>query len=232
MNIKNFLVVALVSLAACGGPVSVEQASSKKVSSTRAAFKVIEDVGVQQVVTPQDISGERVSGFNTKLFNMGFTSTKAKLVSHVSIDLGNSPAAQKIKESGEPVYAYLKPRYVVFRQNAGSDRINRRERRMLLKDGVGSLCYGYYVILNPENGYKRSWTVNGEIELASKTTGMDAGLWGSNLGAENWRLDDIEKRTETRTKASKRTFLYENGSRLFNNCYADRKTLEAWRRAK
>lgn len=229
---KSFLFASFVFAAGCSTPVGPAELETKKVSSVRAAFKVLETAGIEEKTTAKELNGQRVSSFNTKLFNMGFTSVKANLTNDVFISLGDSPAAQKIKEAGVSVFAYLTPRYTMTRENAKTGSVYNSKRRIILPDGVGSFCYGYYVILSPENDYQRSWTVTNTAELASSSTGMNAGIWGSSLGAKEWRALDIADETKRRAKAAPRPFYYDHGSRLLENCWADAATKAAWQAAR
>lgn len=227
-----YAVTAMSYLAGCSSDVTSEQAQTKSVSSLRTAYNVLGSAGIEERTVARSLEGQRVSSFNTKIFNMGFTSVNADLVTDIVIELGDSPAAQMIKSEGAPVFTYLSPRYTVQRESAGSGRVYPSERRIVLPNGVGSLCNGYYVILSPQNGYRRTWTVTNTVELASSSTGMNAGIWGSNLGAREWRAVDINDVTKNRAPADSKTFRFDHGTRLFNNCYADEATKQAWLAAK
>lgn len=229
---RSAMLAAVLALAGCSSYVSPEEAKTKTVRNSKAAFKVLETAGVEQTVIVKSIAGQKVTGFNTNFFNMGFSGIKANMNVDVSLELGDTPSAQQIKSDGLTVFAYLEPRYIVHRQKAGRDSSYPVKRRLLLSKGVGSFCNGYYVLLNPQNGYKRTWNVNTEVELAEKTTGIDAGIWGSSLGSSDWRVADVDDKVQTRSMARSRTFVFPHGSRLLENCYADEGTKQAWLAAK
>jgi hypothetical protein len=227
--IKPFAMTTAVSLlvAGCSSYVSPEEAQTKSVKNSKSAFKVLETAGIQQSVSVKSISGQKATGFNTKFFNMAFAGVEANMVTEASIELGNSPSAQQIKKDGFAVFTYLKPRYKVRKQNAGSEKTYPVSKRLYLPNGVGSFCNGYYVILTPQNGYKRSWTIKSKIELAEKDSGIDGGVWG-NLGSSNWRVTDVTDVITSRSTARDGTFYHDHGSRMLNNCYADEATKKAW----
>ncbi len=213
-------------LSACG-PAPMPS-NPDKIRSAKQAMSLLSDAGGIETRVFVKPNGERkTSSFNTTFFNMGFTSQNLPATFNIVVDLGNSPAAQKIKAEGKPVYSYIRPRYQVWRKY-GTKEPRGKVMKVILPDT--GLCDGYYVVLHPGNNYQRSWTYNRDVEVRSKTTGADMGIWGSGLGAQDWVAMSIDDVYTTKHYVSDTPFRKDTGRSIFDPCYPDKATREAWKR--
>ena len=228
MKFRFSLLLALTAtLAACGAPRPVTDVN--KVRNSKHAVKLINEVdyGIKTTTTTGAASGAKNTGFNTKFFNMGFSGTEVNVPMTVTVDLGNSPAAQKIRAEKTPVYTYVRPRYELSIRNNKSKREYKKERRFNLPNT--SLCDGYYVILHPGNNYKRSWSLNEKVEIREKSTGIDAGIWGNSLGSSDWEARAISDNHTTKSWIQLAPFRKDINRKHTKTCYPDKATRAAWK---
>lgn len=221
------VVCVFILITSCGDIAAIRESSWKLMEVNRNKA----NSSIQTTTYAGAASGARNSGFNTKFFNIGSSSTKVNVPLKVTVDIGNSLAAQKIRADKAVVYTYIRPRYELgIRDKRGNRNRDYKKERLLFLPST-SMCDGYYVILNPSNNYTRSWSFNKSIAIRKKTTGINMGIWGKNAGAEDWEAREISDSHTTKSSIQLKPFHKAmRRSSYTKTCYPDEATRTAWNR--
>lgn len=214
----------ILVLAGCAAPATYAEYEAKyvkknsEIRSSKQALKLLNQRGLATSVTLGKPKGAKNKGFNTEFLNLKSTWTDVTIPMTMTVGLGDSPAADRIRQEGKPIFTFVRPRIKMTRHNYNTKKSLTYDQRVIMpKTGV---CEGYYVILSPENGYQRTWTFDRDVKIRKS---------GGKHAPTLWEVRKIEDVTVTHAFASDRPFRADYDSRgYFVPCYPDKGTQAAW----
>lgn len=193
-KVTRFLALATscLALVGCGAPNSSTTSGTK--STTRAAAinspaSAVRALAADGIVVnfetgaPGNLTD---SGFTSRFMNMTSTSQYAEIPMRFNASLGNSPAADYIRQTGTPVYVYATTQLKLATIDNKPDAVSRDYTK-----GVRfqkSTCDGYKFVLYPGNNYSLSMAAEQRVEIRSKNrSNIDAGIF-SVSSSNDWKV--------------------------------------------
>lgn len=131
----------------------------------------------------------------------------ARFNTRLEVALGSSAEAQRLREKGAPVYAYVKPIYVAVKH----DNIDNKSRGISgrIQLPTDNFCDGYRVVLSPANGYRLAQEFPFNFKMMDKSS--------APFVRNDWEIRDIEARAFV-AQSGRRPFNVDSGSRMFDPC--------------
>lgn len=214
-----------LALAAC---VEAPQSYSSvdQVRSAGSAVAALNAAGGIKINTrPVSATHGTVSDGHISFMNLSYSSEESQILFEAEVALDDSIPAQKIRQEGANVYTYVRPRFLgQYVDHSSNQSYTKPERPVLTDEG---LCDGYYVVLGPQNGYRHVFRRSNPIEIRSRTSGMDVGMFGT-LGSENWEMTGIDEHYFTTAELSLSPVHVRLGSRILTPCFADDLAKTMW----